>query len=87
MSERVLFLTASVGDSPGLTTVARALAGPGGAVAALTMASGTAAPSAPGVGRIYQVSASGFDAARGDHVAAAVVRGARAFEASVVLSG
>jgi electron transfer flavoprotein alpha subunit len=87
MSHRVLVLCPTSTSTIGLLSVAGELAGAGGSVGALCMDSGSAPPNFESVAVIYQVSSEGFDAGRGDHLAAAVVEAARAFDASVIVSG
>ncbi|MGC2288259.1 MAG: electron transfer flavoprotein subunit alpha/FixB family protein [Thermoplasmata archaeon] len=87
MSERVLVLGPDFGGNDGINGIGRELAGPEGLVAALTGESTTSARPDLEADRVYQVSAQGFDGARGDHLAAAIVEASRAFGATMVLSG
>jgi electron transfer flavoprotein alpha subunit len=87
MSERVLILLTEPDEEAGLSSIARNLAGPRGFVAVLrTEPEITPAGNLRG-DRVYQVSSAGFDPARGDHLATAVVRAVHAFDASVIISG
>jgi electron transfer flavoprotein alpha subunit len=85
MTERVLYL--ALDDGFGLAGPARELAGTEGSVAVLSATPGETHPSRRGVDRSYAIETPGFDPGRADHLASAVISAARAFEASIVLSG
>ena len=87
MTERVLCIGAGLRPDVRLTAIARELAGPEGAVAAVTVPSDDTDPSRLPVERIYSATTSGVDVARGDHVGAVVAAATRAFGATVVISG
>jgi electron transfer flavoprotein alpha subunit len=85
MSERVLFLGLSGASE--MASIARGLSGSGGSVATLSSSSGARPSTPPEVDRLYEITASGFDPGRADHLASAVVAAARTFDASIVLVG
>lgn len=87
MSERVLCAGAKLSDHPGLTGLARNLAGPEGFVAVLVAPPATASGSAPAVDEILTISTPDFDSDRGDHFASAILAGVRAVNATIVLAG
>jgi electron transfer flavoprotein alpha subunit len=85
MTERVLYLGLS--GASDLASVARGLSGPGGSVATLSSIPGARPSTPPEVDQLYEITASGFDPGRADHLATAVVAAARTFDASIVLAG
>jgi electron transfer flavoprotein alpha subunit len=87
VTERVLYLALGTGEAAGLSVVARDLAGANGSVAALAYSTDLSPSENPPADRVYHATSSGFDPSRSDHLGAAVGAGARAFQASIVLSG
>ena len=86
MSERVLWVSPGLGESPAFAQAARVLAGRDGRTATL-MGPSSVVGLNDSVDQVYRVSDPGLDTGRGDHLAAAVASAAQAFRASIVLSG
>jgi electron transfer flavoprotein alpha subunit len=85
MSERVLIVTWLADERAGLTEVALSLAGQGGTIAELSLQSEV--PAVPPAQRIFRISTSGFDPARSDHGALAIIAATRASGATIVVVG